>query len=176
MRLALLSLAAATTSGFAPSSWGSRQSTYLASSTVTEAHEATTKDDVDPIRELLKPAAINARLEAQLEKMKEKDKTSRALTKDVSAGTSTLVVPILEKMRQMRIILPWIWVRRKTSLSPFVSQHFGRDRSSRLSLRTSTSLLSTSLLVFFVFQGRVEGDPWFKPSTMLLVVKWTTWT
>jgi hypothetical protein len=100
MRLALLSLAAATTSGFAPSSWGSRQSTYLASSTVTEAHEATTKDDVDPIRELLKPAAINARLEAQLEKMKEKDKTSRALTKDVSAGTSTLVVPILEKMRQ----------------------------------------------------------------------------
>ena len=108
MRLALLSLVAATTSGFAPSSWGSRQSTSLASSTVFEAHEATTKNDVDPIRELLKPAAINARLAAQLEKMKEKDKTSRVLTKDVSTGPSMLVVPALEKMRQMRIILPWI--------------------------------------------------------------------
>lgn len=87
MRLALLSLVAATTSGFAPSSWGSRQLTHLATSTVSETHEATTKDDVDPIRELLKPAAINARLEAQLEKMKEKDKTSIVLTKNVRTST-----------------------------------------------------------------------------------------
>ena len=77
------------TSAFTPSLWNTyKRSTILSSGVIvvgeTQNDSSTTDENDDPIKELLKPSAINARLEVQLKKMMEKDKTSKVLTQEVS--------------------------------------------------------------------------------------------
>ena len=86
MRLSFVFLSlVAPASAFVPSPLcATRLWTGVASSILSEAPDSLTEEGVDPIKELLKSSAINERLEAQIQKMMEKDKTSKVLTKDVS--------------------------------------------------------------------------------------------
>ena len=97
MRLLLvLSSLVVVTSAFAPSLWDTpKRSTLLASTVGVESQNVplTIDENEDLIKELLKPSAINARLEAQLKKMMEKDKTSKVLTKQVSHSFVSFSLP-----------------------------------------------------------------------------------
>lgn len=140
LSLALSFLAISGVAGFAnvpnkPSGcWGYNsvvlKSTVEADTAVEETVESS-PSEIEPVS----PAEYNSRLEAQLEKLKAKDGASKSLSKEVSVTTCDISF----------VDVPSLTVDF-LSLSLFFYTSLSRsDRISRLCLRMTTLLLSTSL-------------------------------